>query len=108
MEKPFQEFEDACMMMKAQCQYTSRAKQSGLDDRRNYPPRTFVRTFGRNSNPPRVNAKLCYFHFKFGNAAYKCEGGTCPMIDNPNIKFVQENQQVDNRRDSNQGNAKLS
>ena len=106
MNKPFKEFEDACMMMKAQCQYTSRVRQSGLDERKSYPPRTFVRTFENNSNSPR--AKLCYFHFKFGGEAFNCEGGTCTMINHPTVKFVQGKQPFDNRRESNQGNAKLS
>ena len=44
------------------------------------------------------NAKLCYFHLKFGNEAFKCEGGTCTMINHPTIKFVQEKQPFDNRR----------
>ena len=96
MEKPLKAFEDACLMIKAQCQCASKA--------RNYPPRTFVRPFEGNSNSPR--AKLCYFHFKFGEESFKCGRETCSMIDHPNVKFVQT-QQVNNRRVSNQENAKL-
>ena len=60
MEKPFKEFEDACSMIKTQCQFTSRARQFGLDDHKNYPPRTFVRSFGGNSNSP---SKTLLFSF---------------------------------------------
>ena len=88
MDKPFQEFEAACIMMKVHS--TQNTDRFSYNDRKNYPPRTFVRS-SAGKVTDQVNSNKCYFHRRFEEAAFKCEGGACTMINHPNVKFVNEN-----------------
>ena len=104
MEKPFDQFQEICIQLKAQVSAKGGTYQTVNPAQ--YPPRpVYLKTDDQQTKGP-----LCFFHMKFGEKAFKCHGGYCPMVQNEAVRCVQDRTYQPNRsfHRNNAGNENLS